>query len=335
MNTKTEDRAEQPLTETAVLAREMRRNEMAQMKFGDQGGGLMVPTDGRDLQDKANLMAQSGFMVRDIYRGNPGACAALIMICAPYKLNPFQASWKTYKASKSDDAPISFEAQLVTAMVNVGAPIKDKLKPTYEGEGVKRKCTVRATDAESGEVLEYESPEIGQISPKNSPLWKSDPDQQLFYFASRAWCRRHYPQILLGVYARDEIEEDRTPRGPDQAVDVTPAAQSLKERIARQQAQQDAMWAPPSDEEAAGEPENAEGGDTTPEAEIATSEPENEPDDLLGTDVTDEDVEDAEIVSDTPALSEEEEARIRERIEAEHRKAAAEVAGKDDLFDEG
>lgn len=45
------------------------------------------------------------------------------------------------------------------------------------------------------------------LQPKNSPLWKADPDQQHFYYSGRAMCRRHFPDVLLGVYARDEMED--------------------------------------------------------------------------------------------------------------------------------
>ena len=59
-------------------------------------------------------------------------------------------------------------------------------------------------DADEGEEVPLESPEIGKIQPKNSPLWKTDPDQQLGYYTIRAWARRHRPDVLLGVYDREE-----------------------------------------------------------------------------------------------------------------------------------
>jgi hypothetical protein len=196
-----------------AVSREVRRQELAETSFGTQGGQMMTPRNGRELMDMANIMANSGFMIRDFYRGNTGACAALIMICSSYGFNPFQVSWKTYKASKSDDAPISFEAQLVNAMVNMSAPIKGRLQYEFKGEGTARRCTVWG-ETRDGTILSYETPEIGKIKVKNSPLWTSDPDQQLGYFAARSWCRRHFPEMLLGVYSRDELPEE--PR------DVTP-----------------------------------------------------------------------------------------------------------------
>ncbi|HCI98495.1 MAG TPA: hypothetical protein DHV74_02435, partial [Sulfitobacter sp.] len=45
---------------------------------------------------------------------------------------------------------------------------------------------------------------------------KGDPQQQLGYYSARAWARRHFPELLLGVYTREEIEEAPSVR------DVTP-----------------------------------------------------------------------------------------------------------------
>ena len=191
------------------ITRDVRRRELEDTKFSanQQGGALMQPSNGKELMDMANMMAGSGQMVREFYRGNPGDCAALIMICQPYGFNPFMVSWKTYKASKSADAPVSFEGQLVNAMVNQSAPVKGRLRYEYDGEGATRTCTVTGIDRETGEPITYTSPEIAKIPTKNSPLWKADPDQQLAYYSARSWARRHFPELLLGVYAREEIEE--------------------------------------------------------------------------------------------------------------------------------
>ena len=203
------DQTQEGLSPREIALREQRRAEMAETEFqtSSQGGALMQPRNGRELMDMANTMAGSKQMVRDFYRGSPGDCAALIMICAPYGLNPFLTSWKTYKASKSADAPVSFEGQLVNAMVNLSAPVKGRLRYTYEGEGPTRKVTVIGIDRETGDEIPYTSPMLKDIPIKNSPLWKSDPDQQLGYYGARSWARRHFPELLLGIYTREEIEE--------------------------------------------------------------------------------------------------------------------------------
>lgn len=205
-------------------ARDKRRAELREMTLDGNPAELMIPTSGTDLQDKANIMAQSGLMVKELFRDKPGICAGFILMCAPYRINPFQASWKCYQVK--GDAPLAFEAQLIMAMINVAAPIAGRLKFAFDGEGPMRACIVTAIDRDSGEVLEYRSPAIKDIKIKNSPLWVNDPDQQLCYFSGRGFARRHYPEILLGVYDRDELDQE--PRPPR---DVTPQDKQAARQI--------------------------------------------------------------------------------------------------------
>lgn len=200
-----------------MALRRERREELGQAEFERtmKGGAVMLPRNGRELMDFANMMAASGPMVRDFYRNNAGACAALIMMLQPYGFNPFLVCWKTYRASKNDDAPIAFEAQLVNAMVRTAAPIKGNLEYHFSGEGESRAVKVVGTDRETGKPLEYQSPPKSKISVQNSPLWKSDTDQQLCYYGVRAWARRWFPEILMGIYTPEEIDSSA-------AKDITP-----------------------------------------------------------------------------------------------------------------
>lgn len=197
--------------------RATRRNELAEVKFGHQGGQLFVPTDGRMLMDMANMMSQAGLMVKDIYRGNAGACMGLIAVCAPYGMNPLQVSWKTYQTKP--DAPIAYEAQVIVAMINSSGVLKGSLDYEFDGEGQKRRCRAFGT-LRTGEEKEVWSPPLDQIQPKNSPLWKTDPDQQLCYYTGRAWARRHRPEMLLGIHS---VDEELPAIGPENAKDVTPS----------------------------------------------------------------------------------------------------------------
>lgn len=252
---------------TDIVTREKRRAELGETQFstGTQGGALMQPRNGKELMDMANMMSASGQMIRDFYRGNPGDCAALIMICQPYGFNPFMTSWKTYKASKSADAPVSFEGQLVNAMVNMSAPIKGRLKYSYDGEGATRRCTVTGIDRETGEEITYTTPMLKDIPVKNSPLWKGDPDQQMGYYAARSWARRHFPELLLGVYTREEIAE-APPR------DITPAEMTpLQRKVAAAKAAQETQ----DQDQAADTPEDRTGA--AEDAEIVPSDDDDAP----------------------------------------------------------
>jgi hypothetical protein len=168
------------------------------VKIGSNG---LAPVNLAELMDFAQLMAKAGPMVGKTFRDNPGACLGIAMQAMQWGMNPFAVSQKAYTTGDN----IGYEGQLVIAVINAHAPIVARLKPTYSGEGATRKCTISATLKGETEPAIYESPEVGEITVKNSPLWKSDPDQQLFYYSSRMWARRYCPEVIMGVYDIDEL----------------------------------------------------------------------------------------------------------------------------------
>lgn len=170
-----------------------------------KGGGVqMAPANTGQAMEIAKMMAISDVGVRKHLRRNPGACLSVCLQAMEWGMNPFSVANKSYAVNDQ----IAYESQLVAAVLNTRAPIKGRLKYEYAGEGQNRKCTCTATlkGEDEGETVSVTSPPIGQITPKNSPLWKNDPDQQLAYYTARALARRHFPEVLLGVYAEDELE---------------------------------------------------------------------------------------------------------------------------------
>ncbi len=179
------------------------------MTIAHRGGGAVVmPTSMGELLEFSKLMSVSGICIRPAFRGNPGACLALTMQAMKWGADPFAVANKAYvtKSSRTGEETIAYEAQLVHAIVNSSPVLKQRLRPHYEGQGQDRTCRIVGYIVGEDEAFEYESPPIKQINPKNSPLWQSDTDQQLFYYSVRAWARRHVPEILLGIYTPDEFQ---------------------------------------------------------------------------------------------------------------------------------
>lgn len=213
-----------------------------------------------DVLEIARLMSKSESAVPKHLRGNPGACLGVVIQAGDWGISPYAAANKSYVVNDR----LAYEAQLINAVILRRAPIKGRFKFAYAGEGEKRRCKVSVICSD-GEEVSYESPEVGKIPVKNSPLWKGDPDQQLAYYSSRAMCRRHFPDVILGVYTPDEMEED--PR------DVTPInnfPQFLPKDSpvlpARLQAAQETPEASPTPQDSPAEPESA------PEAASVQSE---------------------------------------------------------------
>lgn len=188
----------------------------------DLAAGGAQPFRYDQMLDLAKTMATAKHSIREHLRGNPGDCLAIWDMAMNSGLAPYALARHCYVVNNI----LCFEAQVISALIAKHAPLKQRLRYRFEGEGEERKVIV--TGHFKGEVdpVEYTSPPIGLITPKNSPLWKSDPDQQLCYFGVRRWGRRYCPDVLLGVYAKDEIEDGFI--GPDNAKDVSP---NLLERL--------------------------------------------------------------------------------------------------------
>lgn len=165
-------------------------------------GGTVACKDMGDVMEFAKLMAVSGQAIPPHLRGQPGFCLAICIQAMEWRFSPFSVANKSYVVNDR----VSYESQLIHAVIEERAPIAGRLRHSYSGAGEKRRCKVWAYIAGEDDPLEYESPEIGQIKVKNSPLWLSKPDLQLYYNASRDWARVYFPEVILGVYSEDEIE---------------------------------------------------------------------------------------------------------------------------------
>lgn len=169
--------------------------------------GALAAANVEQLMELAKMMAVAQVAVPKHLRSNPGACLAIAIQASEWEMSPFAVANKSYVVNDR----LSFEAQLINAVILRRAPIIGRFKVEYRGEGKTRRCKVwakvRDPDTNEIEKVEYESPEIGTIPVQNSPLWKGDPDQQLFYYSSRAMCRRHFPDVILGIYTPEELAE--------------------------------------------------------------------------------------------------------------------------------
>jgi hypothetical protein len=193
----------------ARIAERIKPDEAKRIAISDAAGGVAF-ADMAQVMEFARYMAVGNISVPQHLRGNPGACLAVCVQAIEWRMSPFAVANKSYSVNNR----LAFESQLIQAVILQRAPIKGRFKVEYRGENGKRRCKVTATLADGTGAVEYETPEFDKIQPKNSPLWKTDPDQQQFYYAGRALCRRHFPDVLLGVYDRDELVAEPIQPGP-------------------------------------------------------------------------------------------------------------------------
>lgn len=202
---------------------------------------IFSPEGLNQLMKFAEVMAQSRVTVPAHLAGKPADCMAVAMQAAQWGMNPFAVAQKTHVVSGT----LGYEAQLVNAVITTMSPTKDRINYEWFGpwenvigkfvEKTSQKgstyiapawtlkdeagCGVRVWATMKGEehprVLELM---LSQAQVRNSTLWASDPKQQLAYLATKRWSRLHCPDVIMGVYTPDELQE----AAPRVERDITP-----------------------------------------------------------------------------------------------------------------
>lgn len=164
---------------------------------------MMNPSHMQALMDFANVMAKSALTVPQHLQGKPADCMAIAMQAAQWGMNPFAVAQKTHIVS----GRLGYEAQLVNAVVQASGAIRGSFHYEYKGSGDGLECRVGAVLRGEAEVTWGEWLRNGDVTTRNSPLWKVNPRQQLGYLQVKNWSRLHTPGAILGVYTPDELEE--------------------------------------------------------------------------------------------------------------------------------
>ncbi|MEE3504883.1 recombinase RecT [Pseudomonas sp. 10C3] len=194
---------------------------------------LVLDGDSLDkMMRLAEVMALGRATLPKHFNGNSADCLAVVMQAMQWKMNPFAVAQKTHLVN----GVLGYEAQLVNAVITTCAPTLDRLHYEWYGDWSK---VIGKFVIKSGDKGEYRQPGwkladeeglgvkvwatfkgedeprvlellLAQARTRNSTLWADDPRQQLAYLATKRWSRLYCPDVILGVYSPDELE-DSTP----------------------------------------------------------------------------------------------------------------------------
>jgi len=168
--------------------------------------------------DVAKTMAMISGFIPEFYFKDVARCWAVIQLSKRWtKFDAATNSWihfdpiaiasASYLVQGQDGKQtVGYNSQFVGAVIEGFVPWDERMRFRYEGEGQDRTCTATAKLRNDPTPFEYTTPPLKTITPKRSPLWQSDPDRQLAYYARRAWARLYASGVLLGVYDADELE---------------------------------------------------------------------------------------------------------------------------------
>lgn len=228
---------------------------------------VMDPQSMTNMLALAEVMASAVATIPQHLRKNRGDCLAIVMQSMQWGMNPFAVAQKTHTVN----GVLGYEAQLVNAVIIARAPVKGRLsfewfgdwskivgkfveresknKKDEEGEAKKYRMPAWQISDEAGLGVRVSGTFRGETEPRtlellmtqartrNSTLWADDPKQQLAYLAIKRWSRLYCPDVILGVYTADELEEiepaperDITP-GREESAKASAEADSLRSTL--------------------------------------------------------------------------------------------------------
>lgn len=170
------------------------------------------------IQEFSQVMAKGVATVPKHLAGNVADCMAVTMQAVQWKMNPFAVAQKTHIVNGT----LGYEAQLVNAVIVTSGAIKGRFKYEYIGnwdafqktdkkhdDEIKLNLGIKVGAILTGEqnITWGESLYLSNVTIRNSSLWKTAPKQQIAYLAVKYWARLYCPEVILGVYSTDELEE--------------------------------------------------------------------------------------------------------------------------------
>ncbi|HCB0235917.1 TPA: recombinase RecT [Klebsiella pneumoniae] len=167
-------------------------------------GSLLLNGDVMDRMMKiADVMSQGISTVPKHLQGKPSDCLAIVMQAARWGMDPYVVGQKTHVINGT----LGYEAQLVSAVLTATGTIRGRFHYEYRGEKDLMECRVGAVISGEKDITWNEWLCVSEVTIKNSPLWKSNPKQQIGYLQVKYWARAYTPWAILGVYTPDELEE--------------------------------------------------------------------------------------------------------------------------------
>ncbi|WP_320734047.1 RecT family recombinase [Enterobacter kobei] len=209
-------------------------NEIIQQDNQNSNVAIFSPQSLMSLQSFAQAMSSGVATLPAHLQGNPSDCMAIAMQAIQWNMNPYAVAQKTFVVG----GVLGYEAQLVNAVISTRGPLIGRIEYDWFGpwDKIIGKFQIKVSDKDKSKGKEYRVPGwrladeegigikvwatlrgenkpreltllLAQARTRNSTLWADDPRQQLAYLAVKRWARLYCPEVILGVYTPDELEE--------------------------------------------------------------------------------------------------------------------------------
>lgn len=192
----------------------------------DSSYSIYLDTARFEQAQRAAKMLSCSTIVPEHYRGNTSNCLIALDMSANLQMNPLLFMQKTSIISNK----MVFEGQLVISLVNKLKPFQTPIEFEYNGEPGDEDyaCTAWAT-SKAGQRVEYllrysDAIKIGNAGKNKN--WQNATQLMISYRAATYLVRLYAPEIMLGCYTVDEMQEGpydnkTTAEGDNQAAELT------------------------------------------------------------------------------------------------------------------
>lgn len=171
------------------------------------GGNIFNSAGAFELAQRMSKALASSSIVPQAYQNNVGNCMIALEMASRLNASPLMVMQNLHVINGRP----AWGSQYIIAMINQSHKYKTELQFEISGEGDARSCTAYVFDKNDHRV---EGPTISiQMAKdegwygKNGSKWKTMPDVMLRYRAAAFFGRLNCPEMIMGIYTRDEVIE--------------------------------------------------------------------------------------------------------------------------------
>jgi hypothetical protein len=144
-------------------------------------------------------------MVPSVFQKKPADCMVAIQMAMRCGIDPMMFLQNSYVISGKP----SIETKLAIAMLLKSGRIRGTITYAFSGQGKSLACTASCVTADTGELIEHTLTwdTVERNKWHESAFWKKDPELMIQYRSAMRLIRSHFPDVLLGCYSKDELED--------------------------------------------------------------------------------------------------------------------------------
>jgi hypothetical protein len=173
--------------------------------------GYLVDTERFEHLWRVALAFSKSNLVPDTFKNRPEDCFVAAQLSLRLNCDLFMLLQNIYIVHGKP----GFEAKLSIALLNASGKIEGTIRYRFDGDGDAYGCTAYVADTHTGELVEGPKVDMAMVNGEGwnkskggqPSKWQTMPDQMFRYRAATFLIRAHYPEVMMGMQTREEIED--------------------------------------------------------------------------------------------------------------------------------